>query len=409
MKLSPPTKPSELLAARAISPQGLTRTLVMPGRDRELRRPMGVRGWFILLVVLPTLLVGGYLYGIAAHIYESEARFLVRNRGGTTGAATASLADQAAAGSRLAAFLPSSRPGSEEGRAVASFIDSHAAVAALRRTVDIVAMWRRPEADMAFRLWFAEPEAERLMWYYRRRVRVTLDPNTGMMVLRAQAFRPEDAQELSRQLLTLSEGLINMLSERTINDALRAATLDLERAEARVVGAREAMIAFREREQAFDPQRAAVGAQETIARLQAQLAQTRAELQERSAFMRADNPQLQLLNNRIEALTAQIAAERGRATRGNEALTQQVAGFERLEMERALADRQLASAVTSLEMARAEAIRQQSFIVRVAEPHLPETALYPRAAYSVLTVFVSLSVLFGIGWLLIVSAREHSN
>jgi capsular polysaccharide transport system permease protein len=184
---------------------------------------------------------------------------------------------------------------------------------------------------------------------------------------------------------------------------------DLARAEARMAAAREALIAFREREQAFDPARAAAGAVETIGRLEGALAQARTELQERQSFMRADNPQIQVLRNRIEALQAQIAAERGRMTRGGEAMTQQVASFERLELERMLADRQLASATASLEAARTEAIRQQTFVLRVAEPHLPEAALYPRAAYNTLTVFVSLAMLFGVGWLLVVSAREHAN
>lgn len=408
MKLSPPTRPSEPLASSTVRPSGLGGALARMGRPGG-RGPRSVREWFLLLVVLPTLLVAGFLYGIAANVYESEARFLVRNRAASTPSNAASLADQAAAAGRFSAFLPGSRAGSEEGRAVAAFIDSHAAIAGLRRTLDLVAIWRRPEADIVSRLWFAEPEAERLIWYYRRRVRVSLDSTTGMMILRAQAFRPGDAQELSSQLLLLSEQLVNTLSQRTIADAIRAATLDVERAEARLVAAREAMIGFRSREQAFDPQRAAVGAFDNIGRLEAQLAQSRADLQERRSFMRADNPQIQLLQNRIAALTAQIASERGRVTRGDEALPQQVAGFERLELERLLADRQLSSAVASLEMARAEAIRQQSFVVRVAEPHLPETALYPRAAYNILTVFVSLSVLFGIGWLLIVSAREHSH
>lgn len=406
MKLSPPTRPSEPVAASGLGPPGTTVMKPPPTRRRAERRPLGIRGLFVLLVVVPTLLVTGYFYGIAANIYESEARFLVRNRNASSGS---SLAEQAAGGSRLAALFPTSRVGSEEGRAVAAYLDSHAAVAALRRAVDIVAIWRRPEADIVSRLWFENPEAERLIWYYRRRIQATIDPDTGVMILRAQAFRPEDALELSRHLLTLSEELVNTLSQRTINDALRAAELDVERAEARVLAAREALIGFREREQAFDPQRAAVGAQDNIARLEAQLAQARADLAERRSFMRADNPQIQVLQNRIEALLAQVAVERGRVTRGNEALTQQVAGFERLELERVFADRQLSSAVASLELARAEAIRQQTFVVRVAEPHLPETALYPRAAYSILTVFVSLSVLFGIGWLLIVSAREHAN
>ena len=47
--------------------------------------------------------------------------------------------------------------------------------------------------------------------------------------------------------------------------------------------------------------------------------------------------------------------------------------------------------------------------MRVAEPHLPERALYPQGAFNTLTVFVSLSVLFGIGWLLIAGAREHAS
>jgi capsular polysaccharide transport system permease protein len=169
------------------------------------------------------------------------------------------------------------------------------------------------------------------------------------------------------------------------------------------------MIAFREREQAFDPTRTAAGAVETIGRLEALLAQTRTELEERRRFMRADNPQIQVLQNRISALQQQIATERSRVTRGNEALTQQVAGQERLELEKLFADRQLASATATLEEARSNALRQQIFLARIADPQLPEYALFPRATFNTLTIFISLSVLFGIGWLLVVSAREHAS
>lgn len=400
MKLSPPTRASDALASR-----GAPLAAAPAARGRDARHRLGMRGWFLLLVVVPTLAVGAYFYGFAANIYESEARFVIRNRG--SGNANP-MADIAGA-SRVAALLPSSRAGSEEGRAVVAYANSHAAVAALKGSLDLIALWRRPEADVIARLWWEEPEAEWLLWYYRRRVRLMMDPDTGVMILRAQAFRPEDAQTLSQALLVLSERLVNMLSERTISDGLRTGEEDLARAEARMAAAREALIAFREREQAFDPTRAAAGAVETIGRLEGALAQARTELQERQGFMRADNPQIQVLRNRIEALQAQIAAERGRMTRGGEAMTQQVASYERLELERLLADRQLASATASLEAARTEAIRQQTFVLRVAEPHLPGAALYPRAAYNTLTVFVSLAMLFGVGWLLVVSAREHAN
>lgn len=400
MKLSPPTRASESLASRGGGLAGAP-----AGRGRDARRMLGLRGWFLLLVLLPTLAVGVYFYGFAANIYESEARFVVRNRG----SGQANPMAEIAGASRMASLFPATRTGSEEGRAVVAYMDSHAAVAALKGSLDLVDLWRRPEADLIARLWWDQPQAEWLLWYYRRRVRMVLDPDTGVMILRAQAFRPEDAQTLSRALLALSERLVITLSERGSADALRTGEEDLARAEARMTAAREALIAFREREQAFDPARAAAGAVETIGRLEGALAQARTELQERQAFMRPDNPQVQVLRNRIEALQAQIAAERGRMTRGGEAMTQQVASYERLELERLLADRQLASATASLEAARTEAIRQQTFVLRVAEPHLPEAALYPRAAYNTLTVFVSLAMLFGVGWLLIVGAREHAN
>ena len=400
MKLSPPTRASEALASHGTPLAGGP-----AGRGRGARQRLGMRGWFLLLVLLPTLAVGVYFYGFAANIYESEARFVVRNRGSGN---PNPMADMAGA-SRMSSLFPAARTGSEEARAVVAYVDSHAAVAALKGSLDLVDLWRRPEVDAVSRLWWEQPQAEWLLWYYRRRVRMNLDPDTGVMILRAQAFRPQDAQTLSRALLALSERLVNTLSERSSADGLRTGMEDLARAEARVAAARDALIAFREREQAFDPARAALGAVETIGRLEGALAQARTELQERQSFMRPDNPQMQVLRNRIEALQVQIATERGRMTRGGEAMTQQVAGFERLELERMLADRQLASATASLEAARTDAIRQQTFVLRVAEPHLPEAALYPRAAYNTLTVFVSLAMLFGVGWLLVVSAREHAN
>ncbi|WP_372621523.1 capsule biosynthesis protein [Falsiroseomonas sp.] len=406
MKLSPPTRPSEPLAASGISPQAATRPdRPKPGRRR---RRIGARWWFVLLVVLPTLLTAGYYAGFAANIYESEARFQVRNRSGGSGGA------MDMGGGRIAAMASalggvSARPSSEESQAVSAWIDSHAAITALQREIDLVELWRRPEADPIARLWWEEPQLEWLLWYFRRRVEVVFDAETGVMTLRAHAFRPDDAQMLAQQVLRLSEELVNTLSARTVGDAVRVAQEDVAKAERRVIAAREALIAFREREQAFDPTRSATGAVDNIGRLESLLAQTRAELQERRAFMRADNPQVQVLANRIAALQEQIATERGRMTRGSEAVTQQVAGFERLELERQLADRELASTTASLEAARTDALRQQVFILRVADPQLPEWALYPRATFNTLTVFVSLSVLFGVGWLLIVSAREHAN
>jgi capsular polysaccharide transport system permease protein len=367
---------------------------------KPARRRFGTLGWFILLVLLPTIVVGGYYAGYAADIYESEARFQIRGRGASGGVG----------GIGAIAGMPSSlRSGGEESQAVRNFVDSHDALQGLRRSLDLVEIWRRPEADQIARLQWEDPEAERLLRYYRRRVELTYDIETGISTLRVTAFRPGDAQSIALELLRMSEELVNRFSLRSIEDAMRGARQDVAAAEARVMAAREALTAFREREQALDPTQNAAGAVQRIQTLEQNLAQARAELQERRSFMRPDNPQIQVLNNRIAALSAQIATERGRVTRGDEALTQQVAGYERLQLEREFADRQLASATASLEQARSDALRQQVFLMRVAEPNLPERAVYPRAIFNTVTVFLALSVMFGVGWLLIAGAREHAS
>jgi capsular polysaccharide transport system permease protein len=201
---------------------------------------------------------------------------------------------------------------------------------------------------------------------------------------------------------------VNRLSERAREDALHVAREEVAIAERRVVASREALTRFREERQDLDSAGSVQAAVATIAGLETALTTAQAELRERMAFMRPDNPALQVTRNRIGALERQIEAERSRRTQGDGALAQQLAGFERLMLEREFADRQLASATASLEGARMEAQRQQMYLARVVEPNLAVYPLYPRKLISVGSIFLGLSVAFGVGWLLVAGMREHA-
>jgi capsular polysaccharide transport system permease protein len=402
MKLSPPIRPSESLATSGVAPglDGLP-ARQQPARQRRSLRPRGPLGWFLLLVGVPTLVVALYFATYASDMYEAEARILVRGRPGAS--ATSGIA------SIIGAASGTTRPGMEEAQAVKAFIDSLDALAGLGQRLDLVAIWRPGDADWVSRLWYDTPQAEQLMKYYRRRVTVEYDLETGIVTLKALAYRPEDAKAIATALLEMSESLVNRFSARTSEDTLRVGREEVAIAERRVVEARAALTAFREREQTLDPSAAVGAAVETIGRLEGALAQARTELQEKRAFMRADNPQIQVLNNRISALSAQIATERARRTRGSETLTQQLSGYERLVLEREFAERIHASAIASLEGARADAQRQQVFLMRVVEPNLPERATFPKAFFNTATLFVILTVFFAIGWLIMAGAREHAS
>ena len=370
---------------------------------RMLRKP------FFLLVILPSLLAGGYLYLVAATQYVSEARFVVSSRGGGTdiGAQIAGL--RGIAGAALGGF--GGGAASSEATSIRDFLTSLDAVMRAQSHLDLISLWQRPEADPIARLWRSEPEL--LARYFNAMVNVSLDPMTNVTTLRVRSFRPEDSKALAEELLHSAEALVNRLSERARNATLQIAHQEAEGAERRVQESRAALVRFREQERELDSAGAVQSAVALRGQFEGMLAQARAELTERLKFMQPDNPALQATRNRIEALERQITAERSRHTEGASVsgegvLSRQLAAFERLMLEREFADRQLASATASLEAARVEAQRQQIFLSRIAEPNLAVYPLYPRKLTNLASIFIGLAIAYGIGWLLIIGMREHA-
>ena len=367
---------------------------------RLLRKP------FFLLVILPSLLAALYFYAVAAPQYVSEARFVVNSRGSDAHAQIASL--RGVAGAALGGLGGAA---SGEANSVRDFLTSLDAVTQADARLDLISLWRRPEADLLARLWDTEPEL--LARFYNGMVSVTLDPTTNVTTLRVRSFRPQDSQALTEVLLESAEALVNRLSERARNDTLRLAHQEVDIAERRVLESRSAMVRFREQERDLDSAGTAQAAVALRGQLEAALAQARAELTERLQFMRPDNPALQGTRNRIDALERQIASERSRHTDTNSAvdhgiLSRQLAAYERLMLERQFADQQLASATASLEAARVEAQRQHLYLSRIVQPNLAVYPLYPRKLTSLAIIFVGLAIAYGIGWLLIVGMREHA-
>lgn len=396
MKLSPPTTafeaPAPVAPVEAWSPAAETPP---PKPESRLRRFL--RHPFTWWVLAPTLVAIAYFYLYASPQYVSEARFVVRSRAD---------APQLSLGSVLSSAVGGGGGAAAEANSIRDFLLSHDAVMRTHERLNLIEIWDRPEADYIARLHDEDPE--RLTKYFNGMVSAVFDSTTGVLTLRVRSFRPADSKAIVDTLLELSETLINSLSERAREDALRIARNEVVIAEQRVLTSRQALTEFREQQQDLDSAGTALAAAQTIASLEGAVTAAQAELRERLAFMRPDNTALQTTRNRIEALQRQIAVERARRTQGDGTLAQQLGVFERLMLEREFADRQLASATASLEMARMEAQRQQMYLARVVEPNLAVHPLYPRKMISVGSIFLGLSVAFGIGWLLVASMRDHA-
>jgi capsular polysaccharide transport system permease protein len=79
-----------------------------------------------------------------------------------------------------------------------------------------------------------------------------------------------------------------------------------------------------------------------------------------------------------------------------------------LLLEREFATKALASATASLETARLEAERQQLYLEAVVAPNESDYPLYPERLRAIFLIVTSALLLYGIGWLVSASVREHT-
>jgi capsular polysaccharide transport system permease protein len=356
--------------------------------------------WFALFVVLPSAVVGTYMLGFAADQYETEARFIVR--------APQSTAPAMSGLGQLLGLSGGLTPSQMESFSVGDYLESHDAVTALEKRIPLVEMFRRPEADPLFRLWDEHPSAEKLLKYYRKHVEVTYGDDTGITKLTVHAFRPADAKLIAETLLELGEARVNALNERSMNDTLVIAKHEVAEAEDRVAEAQKNMTAFRLHEQDINPEKTSTAQLTLVAQMQGQLAQARAQQIGMSASIRQDSPQYVALSNRIHALESQVLAESAKLTGANASMAPALANYEELTLKREFAATQYTAAQASYENAKLQAMRQQLYVVRVVEPNLPESALYPKSYTITLTVALSLLVAYCIGWLIAAGVREHA-
>ena len=372
-------------------------------RPRDLAEAMGrffgsINIWFWGIVGLPTLLAGVFFFAIASDLYSSEVKFIVR---GPNKVPT----------SAISAMLSASSAVSEDAYAVHEYVMSRDAVRRLEREVDLRGLLSRPEGDLITRfpgIWFWRKDFESLYWSYKRFVSVEADSLSGVTTLLIKGYRPEDAQRMARALLEFSEQLVNQLNERARQDSIGAFQREVDGIEQQIAKIQTELTAYRIRQKMLDPKSAAIGPLELLSQMIGQQTNARAQLAE-LVKNSPNSPQIPLMQTRIASLDKLIAEERGKITGDNNSVVTALTEYERLDVQKLLAEKTLVAVRASLEQAKLEAQRQQLYIETIAQPNLADYPLYPKRAVSFGTVVVSCLLAYGIAWLLIASVREHAS
>lgn len=352
---------------------------------------------FLLVVAAPTLVAALYFFLIASPRYVSEARFIVR---------AANQAQPSSLGVALQGVGLSST--STDAFAVHEYALSQDGIRDLKRQFDLDAMLRPRGADLLSG-WprLGEERSDRsLEAALERFVTVGYNSATGISTLRVQGFAPRDSQVLAEALLQGGERLVNRLNDRASADAVSDARTMRDEARLHLANAQQQLTAFRNQEQFIDPARSATEGGQLIGNLLATVAALRAE-RAQLATGAPDSPQLPPLDNRIAAYERQIEMERAKIAGSSDSLAGKLSAYEDLMLQRELADRELTQASTALLAAEQEARRQKLYLERIVNPNLPDRSSEPRRLISVLVVFATSLLFYGVGWLVWAGVREH--
>ena len=377
------------------SPTGAGTTV----RQSALGAWLKKRRWFVVFVILPTILAAIYYIPIASDIYISESRFVIKSP------------DQKRPQlSSLASLIDSTglSTGQEQANEVLEFVRSRDALKALEKTAAIRGRFSDHGDPIShFSTIIQGKSFEDLYKYYGKMVDAHLDTESGTAVLTVKAFTPEDAYVINRRLLDLSEALVNRLNARAQAKAIGEAQKQVELAAERARTARVALTGFRNAQQLIDPAKQATG----VIEISNGLIATRATLQAQLDLIRReapDNPSIPALRSQINAISAQIAAQDSRVVGPGSGIASKLGGYENLVVEQDFATANLNAASAALVQARNEAQRQQFYLERIVDANVPDTPLLPHRVLNVLIVAAVLTCLYFIGWMLIVGILEHA-
>jgi capsular polysaccharide transport system permease protein len=374
------------------------RPAAVPASIIRFLRSMNI--WFWAIVGVPTLLGGVYYFGIASDQYLSEAEFVVH---GPAKAPTSALSAMFSGGAAMA--------GTNDTQIVRDFILSRDAPRKLERENDLRALLSRPEGDFLTRypgLAFWRKDFEALYRTYKDFVSVNVDSESGIATLEVKAYRPEDAQRIAAALLHDSEQLINDLNDRARRDALKTFQEEVDGDEARLNQIQRDLTAYRVKSNMLQPEAEAKGPLTLLAELNKQEAAAKGQLAD--AIKNAPkSPQIGLIKTRIASLDKLIEDERAKITGGGNSVATASLEYERLDLQRQMEEKLVASAVGAREQARLEAQRQQLYLETIAQPNLADYPLYPKRAASFATLIGSCLLAYGILWLLVAGVREHAS
>ena len=357
----------------------------------------GLAGSFVALVVLPALMVAGYL-GIFAHPqYESQISLTVQR------------AENAVTSGLIPGLSSLAGQATPETDILETYLTSPAFAADLERLAGASALYAKPAGDP----WFSyhpRTGAAGLADYLPRMIRVSHDRQSRIVTVRVRAFSAADSHALARAVESLSQQVFTRMGQAAQSALVPAAEAEFARAKADLSAARTALARFRLQAQMVDPTSDALGVMQVLTGLQEQLVSARIDHGLLAASAREGDTRLRQASDRIAVIEGLIRAERqslGAVQNDQPALATVLAEYERLSLDLEYAQERFAATRAAYDAALARSGQNRLYATAIAPPEPPDRADHPQAIRLVLTVLICALLIWATGALTITGLRDR--
>lgn len=357
---------------------------------------------FILSVLVPSLAFLLYLWLFASPQYVAEVRLIVRST---------EKADALAEGlSVLKKFTGKDASSSgQDGQIVISYIKSRAVIEDVGGRERLAGFFGRQDIDYWSRL-PTDASYEKIERYWQKRVSATINTVSNIITMRVKGYSPEDAKSLAQQVLDKSEALINRMSERSRKEALRRASLEVERSGTELAKQRQALLDFRNRMGTIDPLDEVKEISSVIftltlqkIELEAQSASVARSIDQNSVTERQRRSQIEAVSKKIDELKAKLTS-----SDSLNIVAEKIREYEQVKLRSEFAERIYELSLKEYETSRQNLERQHVFVQAVAAPSLPESSTYPSPIIDATLLFVVLLMGWGTIILIIASVVDHA-
>lgn len=365
-----------------------------------------IRSWFSLrlfdhavnLILILAVLAAAYWVVFASDRYVSEANVIIRKTD-SVGAPSFDL------GMLVSGVATADRANQLLLRDYLLSVDM---LKKLDQTLGLRSHYSSSEYDVISRMWFQDASMEWFHRHYLSRVKVEFDEFSGVLRIQVQAYEPEMAQAITKQLVQEGERYMNLLGHEMAQVQVNFLVTQVDQAQERFQKASQDLLNYQNKAGLLSPQATAESINAIVAALEGQRAQLQTQLASLPKSLDRDHPNILMLKQSLKAVDEQIKQEKLKlATPSGGTLNAYVEEFYRLDMNVKFTQELYKSSLTALEKGRIDATRMLEKVSVLQSATLPEYPMEPRRLYNTLVTLLVALMLAGILKLLKSIVLDH--